>query len=190
MKTTFLISVLLFTSMAAATDAPPAAVQIAGAVLAAPPDLRDGAAVLGYNAQGQLVKLRDGKNELICLANDPSKKSFNVACYHKDLEPYMARGRELTAQKITGRERNDIRWKEIADGKLAMPRQPRTLYVLTGSSFDPATGNVTDAYRRWVIYFPYATPESTGLSTRPSENAPWLMFPGTAGAHIMINPKK
>lgn len=190
MKTRFLISAVLFASLAAAAEVPPRDVQIAGAVLAAPTDLRDGAAVLGYNAQGQLVKLREGKNELICLASDPSKKSFNVACYHKDLEPYMARGRELSAQKITGRERYEIRWKEIADGKLSMPREPRTLYILTGSSFDASTGKVTDAYRRWVIYFPYATPESTGLSTRPSENAPWLMFPGTAGAHIMINPKK
>jgi hypothetical protein len=190
MKTRFLVSAVLFTSIAAAAYVPPPDVQIAGAVLAAPTDLRDGAAVLGYNAQGQLIKLREGKNELICLASDPSKKSFNVACYHKDLEPYMARGRELSAQKITGRERYEIRWKEIADGKLTMPREPRTLYVLTGASFDASTGKVTDPYRRWVIYFPYATPESTGLSTRPSENAPWLMFPGTAGAHIMINPKK
>ena len=71
-----------------------------------------------------------------------------------------------------------------------MPRQPRTLYVLTGSGYDPATGKVADSYLRWVIYLPFATPQSTGLSTTPSDNAPWLMFPGTAGAHIMINPPK
>ena len=71
-----------------------------------------------------------------------------------------------------------------------MPREPRTLYVLTGSGFDLSSGKVTDAYLRWVIYLPFATPESTGLSTKPGENAPWLMYPGTAGAHIMINPRK
>jgi hypothetical protein len=189
MKTIFVISTILLWTLTAA-EVPSPEAQIAAAVLAAPMDLREGAAVLGYNAQGQLVKLREGKNELICVTNDPSKTSFSVTCYHKDLEPYMARGRELLAQKITGQQRNEMRWKEVAEGKLSLPREPRTLYVLTGSGFDSNSGKVTDAYLRWVIYLPFATPESTGLSTKPSENAPWLMYPGTAGAHIMINPKK
>ena len=190
MKTTTMLWTVLMASRLAAADVPAPAVQIAAAVLAAPQELREGAAVLGYNAQGELVRLREGKNDLICLANDPSKTSFSVACYHRDLEPYMARGRELLAQKITGKERNEIRWKEVAESKLPLPREPRTLYVLTGSGFDSTSGKVTDAYLRWVIYLPFATPESTGLSTKPADNAPWLMYPGTAGAHIMINPPK
>ena len=188
-QTTIVCGVLLAATLAAA-ELPSPETQITAAVLAAPPDLREGAAVLGYNARGELVQLRKGKNELICLANDPSKTSFSVACYHRDLEPYMARGRELLAQKITGQKRNEIRWKEVAEGKLSLPREPRTLYILTGTGFDVTSGKVTDAYLRWVIYVPFATPESTGLSTKPSDNAPWLMFPGTAGAHIMINPPK
>lgn len=187
--TTIACGVLLAVTLPAA-DLPSPETQIAAATLAAPPDLRDGAAVLGYNAQGELVRLREGKNELICLANDPGKTSFSVACYHRDLEPYMARGRELLAQKVTGQKRNEIRWKEVAEGKLSLPREPRTLYILSGTGFDVNTGKVTDAYLRWVIYVPFATPESTGLSTKASDNAPWLMFPGTAGAHIMINPPK
>jgi hypothetical protein len=190
MRTSVVFCVVLVTSKLAAAEALPPAAQIASAVLAAPAELRDGAAVLGYNDLGKLVRLREGTNELICLASDPSQSAFSVACYHKDLEPYMARGRELTAKKVAGQARNDLRWKEIAEGKLAMPREPRTLYVLTGSSFDSATGKVADAYLRWVIYVPYATPESTGLSTKPGESTPWLMYPGTAGAHIMINPPK
>lgn len=181
---------LFIASLASAGGIPPAAEQIAGAVLAAPAELRDGAAVLGYNEKGKLVRLREGRNELICLASDPAKAAFNVACYHKDLEPFMARGRELLAQKITGPRRHEIRFKEIEEGKLSMPREPRTLYVLTGTGYDAATGTVRDPYLRWVIYVPFATPESTGLSTKASDSAPWLMAPGTAGAHIMINPPK
>lgn len=190
MKIATMVLSILTACIAATAAVPPSEAQIAAAVLAAPVDLREGAAVLGYNPQGELVKLREGKNELICLASDPNKTAFSVACYHKDLEPYMARGRELSARKLTGKERNEIRWKEVADGKLALPREPRTLYVLTGTSFDASSGKVADAYLRWVIYVPFATPESTGLSTKPSDNAPWLMNAGTAGAHIMINPKK
>ena len=175
-------------SIATAADVPSVEVQIAGAVLAAPAEMRAGAAVLGFDAQGKRVQIREGKNELICLATDPSKPTFEVDCYHKDLEPFMARGRELLGQKVTGAKRNEIRFKEVEEGKVSMPKEPRTLYVLTGKSFDAATGKVENSYLRWVIYVPFATPQSTGLSTKGSEGAPWLMSPGTAGAHIMINP--
>ncbi|MDE2924662.1 MAG: hypothetical protein OYL92_05000 [Acidobacteriota bacterium] len=164
--------------------------QLAAAIQAAPDDRRDGARVLGWTADGKVVELRAGSNDLVCLAAQPDAAQWSVACYHESLEPFMARGRELTAQGIEGQERIDIREREIAEGKLAMPREPRTLYVLHGSGFDAATGEVNDAYLRWVIYTPYATPESTGLTTRPVPGAPWLMFPGTAGAHIMINPPR
>ena len=174
----------------AAAQAPSKDALIASAVLAAPAEYREGAAVIGIGPGGEDVVLREGKNEFICLATDPSKKAFNVACYHKDLEPFMARGRELTRQGVTGAKRNEIRFKEVESGKVKMTREPRTLYVLTGTGFDAATGNVQDSYLRWVIYTPFATPESTGLSTKASESAPWLMAPGTAGAHIMISPPK
>ena len=189
-ETVLLLTTLVGSGLFAATEIPAPAVQIAAAVLAAPEDLREGAAVLGYNAQRELVKLREGKNELVCLASDPAKSAFHVACYHKELEPYMERGRELLAQKITGKQRNDIRWKELADGKIPTVREPRILYVLDGSSYDPASGEVKDPYRRWVLYWPYATGESTGLSTKPIPGGPWLMDAGTAGAHIMINPPR
>ena len=165
--------------------APPAE-QIAAAILAAPKDRRDGATVLGYNDKGAVVTLRKGSNDLICLADDPAAKGISVACYHKDLDPFMARGRELNAQ-YKGKERHEQRWKEVDDGKVKMPREPRMLYVLTGTSFDTAKGELADSYLRWVVYTPYATPESTGLTTK-SGSEPWLMYPGTAGAHIMISP--
>jgi hypothetical protein len=71
-----------------------------------------------------------------------------------------------------------------------MPEKPAMLYILTGASFDAATGAVANEYRRSTIYIPYATPESTGLSTQASETDPWIMFPGTPGAHIMITPAR
>lgn len=169
---------------------PPAEQQIAAAVQAAPEDRRAGAAVLGYDAGGALVTLRAGTNDMVCLADNPKVEGLNVACYHKDLEPFMARGRELLAAGVTSKEREETRWKEIESGKIPMPREPRTLHVLTGSGFDAATGTVTDAYLRWVVYTPYATPESTGLPIRPVTGGPWLMFPGTPTAHIMISPPR
>ena len=190
MKCKTLLLTIVIGSIASAADVPSPEIQIAGAVQAAPAELRAGAAVLGFDASGKRVKLREGTNEMICLAADPSKSSFEVDCYHKDLEPFMARGRELLEQKVTGPKRNEIRFKEVEDGKLKMSREPRTLYVLTGTRFDSASGKVENAYLRWVIYVPFATPQTTGLSTKGSAGAPWLMSPGTAGAHIMISPPK
>jgi len=192
-STTALLALAALTPCAAsAADAPPpAAEQIAAAVQAAPESRREGAKVLGYDAEGQLVVLREGSNDLVCLADTPGDEGFSVACYHESLEPFMARGRELRAQGVTGEARMKQRWQEADDGKLAMPKTPATLYVLTGSGFDAATGKVADPYLRYVVYTPWATPESTGLATSPSgPGAPWIMFPGTAGAHIMITPPK
>jgi hypothetical protein len=172
---------------AAATPVP-AAQQIAAAVQAAPEERRADTTVLGYDETGKPGTLREGKGDLICLADDPAQAGFEVACYQKDLEPFMARGRAMRATGLEGKALNEARWQEIESGKLAMPREPRTLYVLEGSSYDAATNTVVKPYRRWVVYTPYATPESTGLSTMPVEGGPWLMFPGKPTAHIMINP--
>ena len=166
--------------------------QIAAALQAAPDDRRAGAVVMGYDAKGAFVQLRPGTNDLICLADNPKVEGFSVACYHKDLEPFMARGRALTAQGITDDDvRDTTRFKEIAAGTLKMPKEPRLLYVTTGKSYDAAANQIAEAYTRWVIYVPFATAETTGLPVKPVPGgAPWLMNPGTGGAHIMINPSR
>ncbi len=175
---------------AAPVAPPPPAEQIAAAVLAAPADRRAGARVLGYDASGALVTLREGTNDQVCLADNPKEAGINVACYHKDLEPFMTRGRKLAAEGVKTADREDIRHKEIAAGTLAMSKEPRSLAVLTGTAFDAATGTITDAYTRWVVYTPFATPETSGLSVTPVPGGPWLMYPGKGTAHIMINPAR
>lgn len=180
---------LLVGASALLAEAPPAAEQIAASILAAPEERRAEAAVLGYDADGKLVTLRDGANNLICLADKPGDESYSVACYHKDLEPFMARGRELAAEGHKGTERHEIRWNDVDKGRVTMPREARILYVLSGKGFDAAKGEVIEPYLRWVVYTPYATPESTGIPATPGPG-PWLMYSGTAGAHIMINPPK
>lgn len=193
-----LLATLLTAALAMPAHAQPAAssapatpaLQIASAVQAAPPDRRDGATVLGFDATGALVELRKGTNDLVCVADDPSDPAITIVCYHADLSSFFARGRELTAQGVAGRARDEMRWKEIEAGTLMMPTSVRTSYVLTGKSLDPATGAVVEPFLRWVLYTPYATAETTGLPTTPAPGAPWLMFAGTPGAHIMITPPR
>jgi hypothetical protein len=166
-------------------------IQVKLAVLAAPDELRDKAMVYGYNEKGELIMLRKGENEMICIADDPAQSGLNVSCYHKDLEPFMERGREL---KKEGKDFNEVftmREEEVKAGKLVMPKSPSSLYVFTAKDeqVNKATGEVTDGYLRYVIYIPYATSESTGLPLQPTApGMPWIMDPGTHRAHIMINP--
>ena len=167
----------------------PAAQQITAAVAAAPAEFRDGATVLGYDEAKKLVTLREGKGEMVCLADDPTDaQRFHVACYHKGLEPFMARGRSLRAEGVKGDQVDTVRFKEIKSGALKMPSAPSSLYTLTGppTSFDPASGKVTGARWLYVVYIPGATAASTGLTDKAAPGIPWIMFPGTPKAHIMF----
>lgn len=174
--------------LSAQTPALRANQQIAAAVLAAPPELRSDATVLGYATDGRLRPLRTGSGSMICLAPNPAQKEFHVACYHRSLEPFMARGRALRAGGLTGDQVDSARFAEVRTGALEMPAQPAALYSLSGGSLDPATGGVTGARPLFVVYVPGATPESTGLPATPVRGAPWIMSPGTPRAHIMFVP--
>lgn len=169
----------------------PQEIQIKTAVLPAPDEKKDGAMVYGYNGSGELVVLRKGTNNLVCIGDNPAKDGINVACYSKKLEPFMARGRELSAKDLSGEEREKIREKEVASGKIKMPKEPSMMYVYYGKSedYDNATGELQNGKFRYVIYTPFATTESTGLPDKPhAPGMPWLMDPGTHRAHIMVGP--
>lgn len=188
MKTAFLLLLTICVSFA---QVPSTEVQIKTAVLAAPEDKRDGAMIYGYNTKGEFVVLRKGTNEFVCITDDPKASGFNVSCYHKDLEPFMARGRELKAQGKSFQEIFDIREVEVKSGKLFMPKQATNLQVFSAPSenYNAETGEVTKGNFRYVVYIPWATAESTGLPLKPeAPGMPWIMDPGTHRAHIMINP--
>ena len=170
----------------------PSDVQIKSALLAAPEEDREGAAVMGYDSDGNFVMLREGSNQLVCVADDPSSDGINIACYHKDLEPFMTRGRQLRAEGKGRMDIFNIREEEVSTGKLKMPAKATTLHILYGPQeiLNTSNGEITGGKMRWVVYIPYATAESTGLPLKPSgPGTPWLMDPGTHRAHIMITPE-
>jgi hypothetical protein len=172
-----------------AQEIPPAEWQIKTALMAVPSDYREGAKVYGYDRDGNLVTLKEGTNAYIALADNPENKNFSTAAYHKDLEPFMARGRELRAEGREADEIFQIREQEVRDGKLPMPDKS-TLCVFSGT-VNAETGEIENPYVRYVFYVPFATGDSTGLPTTPTPPGhAWLMDPGTHRAHIMITPPK
>ena len=181
---------LVFVSNAQETNILPESVQIKTAVLPAPDPDKDGAMVYGYDTTGALIVLREGSNNLVCLADDPNKKGISVSCYSKNLEPFMKRGRELNAEGKSFGEKREIRGMEVAQGKLEMPKEPSMTYIYYGTEegYNSATGEL-DGQFRYVIYTPFATTASTGLPDKPhAKGMPWLMDPGTFRAHIMVGP--
>ncbi len=165
--------------------------QIKMAVQAAPTEARDGAHVYGFDDDGKLITLREGTNNFIVRSDDPNKEGFEIVCYPKDVEPYMARGRELKAAGKNFGERHQIREEEMISGKLTPPKYGSTLQIYYGkeAKYNTETGLVEGGSFRYVIYTPLATALTTGLPEKPNGGGhPWVMFPGLYRAHIMITP--
>ena len=171
---------------------PTPARQIAAAVSPLPEALQKGARVLGYDSQGKLATLRSGTNGFVCVADDQTSKQFHVACYHNSLEPFMARGRELHALKKSREAIDSVRMRDVRTGRYAMPAKAAALYQYFAprDSVDAATGAVKGAQYLYVVYTPYASQKTTGITEVPIDGGPWIMYPGKPWAHIMVSPQK
>jgi hypothetical protein len=193
MKTTFTFSLLVLfvaSSFAQANKQD----QIDMAVLAAPEAVRAGATVYGFADDGEMITLRKGTNDFIVRSDDPNKSGFEVVCYGVDAEEFMARGRALRAEGLNFGEVLAQREKDAEAGELKMPNTGSILHIYAGkeASYNPATKTIENAFYRYVVYMPGATTENSGYPTKPNGEGghPWLMYPGTYRAHIMISPVK
>lgn len=154
--------------------------QIHEALLPLPESLRAGATVVLDSEPGRRKVLRPGDNHIICRANTPAP-GFSVVCYHGSADTLFTRSEQLSAEGRSEEESRDILGAEIHSGKLPVVKGA-VYYRLAGAS--PHT-----ALTMMGVFLPNATSESTGLSTEPSNYRPWLMWAGTAAAHIMIPGK-
>jgi hypothetical protein len=173
-------------AIAQESTVPNRGMQIEHAVLAAPGSMQQGATVLGYGGEARdedpLTLLREGTNELVCLADDPSVPGFHVACYHRSLDDFMSLGRRAKAAGMGRQEIMDARYAALEAGEFVMPGRA-SLFSL---SSEGGPGDLEGARRLAVVYVPGATVEELGLPSRPDGDSPWLMLPGTPWAHIMI----
>ena len=158
--------------------------QIAEAVSPLPKELRAGATVVTYDpATGARKVLREGTNALECQPKN-SADGF-IRCYHKSIAPRHDLEAKLRAQNKSAKEIQEAMAAAIKDGTLKPPVPGSMSYRLSNKD-----GVIK---RLWIVSVPFATPESIGVSTASQRDAalkgrglPWMMLPGTAGAHIMI----
>jgi hypothetical protein len=161
-----------------------AADPIAQAVLPLPEDLRAGATVFSYDkATGARKVLREGNNFVECLPRSPDD-GFTW-CYNKVTAPRRDYQAKLRAEKKTDKEIQEA----IADATKAGTIKPTPFGTMSYRLY----GKKDRIQLLWVMSVPNATPESIGVSegsqrdeALKGQGVPWLMLPGTPGAHIMI----
>ena len=168
--------------MAAGQPPPSAERQIAEAVQILPDDLRAGATVVTYDASGARKVLRQGTNFLEC---QPRMADGFSRCYSKALAPRRDLEAKLRAEKKTDEEVQ----KAVAAAVQAGTLPPSPKGMMSYRDYDKRDR----IQHLWVMSLPNATPESVGVSTASQRDAalegkglPWMMLPGTPGAHIMI----
>ena len=153
--------------------------KISDAVKALPESLRDGAAVVEYDADGYRTVLREGSNSLVCEPDAPKLEGFRVGCYHQNRIARLNFERQLAATGKSAAEIFQARSAKVDTGLLPLPVAGQMAYFLAGA--DEASATPTRSVR-----LPYATAESTGLPTERGQDGVWLMQAGTNRAHIMI----
>jgi hypothetical protein len=157
--------------------------EIAKAVLPLPEDLRAGAAIYVYDENGDRKILRPGSNMVECMPKNP-EDGF-TRCYNKITADRRDLQVKLKAKKMSRQEIAAAMEQATKEGKIKAP--PYGLINYRYSDDDKRIKLL------WIMSVPNATPEMVGVSTVSQREAalkgkglPWMMLPGTPGAHIMI----
>ncbi len=176
-------ALLMFVPGAAMAQSTSAADQIAEAVQILPADLRAGATVVTYDATtGARKVLRQGTNFMEC---QPTMADGFTRCYHKSLGPR----RDLEAKLRAGKKTDEQIAAAVAEAVKAgtVPPSAPAMMSYRGYAKRDRIQNL------WVISLPNRTPESVGVSIDSQRDEalegyglPWMMLPGTPGAHVMI----
>jgi hypothetical protein len=157
--------------------------RVAQAVQVLPEDLRAGATVVTYDqATGARKVLRQGTNFIEC---QPRMDDGFTRCYNKALAPRRDLEAKLKAEKKSDKEIQEAVAAAVKAGTIKPPAPAMVSY----RGYDKRDR----IQRLWVISLPGRTPESVGVSTASQRDAalegkglPWMMLPGTPGAHVMI----
>ena len=151
------------------------------ALSAAPRQLKDGAMVIKWKADGTYDTLRPGTNRLVCYdqSGDPNEQPFSVQCtsvgnlervkQNKSFEKELDRDKRQAALDAAEK-----------DGTRVKPEFGSVFYTMAGKDQASATRvHIT-------IAVPGATAASLGLPDNNKQGGAWIMAAGTSTALIMV----
>ncbi len=157
--------------------------MIAQAIRPLPDDLKEGATVYRYDpATGERIVLRQGNNQVECRPKDEEGFTRCSPTANASRSDLSAR---LRAQGLSDEEVNAA----LADAEQKGLINPRIFGALSYRLYDEPDR----IQLLWIVSVPNATPEQLGMPTGAQRSnaiaghgTPWMMEPGTPGAHLMI----
>jgi hypothetical protein len=145
----------------------------------APRNMKEGAAVIKFKADGTYDTLKPGTNRLVCYdrSGEPGQQPFAVQCSSVANIPRIAQNRKFEAitDKAAKQAALDAAEK---DGTRAKPEFGSVWYTMNGADKDHARVHIT-------IAVPGATTQSMGLPSDNKQGGVWIMNAGTSTAHLM-----
>lgn len=172
MKYTLVVSFLAVSMGAFAQQA-----EIDKALLAAPPQLKDGATVIKWKADFTYDTLKKGTNRLVCYDRSgfPGQQPFSLECTSIANLDRAAQNLKFEAQ---GAQKQALLDAAEKDGTRVKPEYGSVWYHLMGADQERARKHMT-------IAIPGATTASTGIPDNNKQGGVWIMNAGTTTAHIM-----
>jgi hypothetical protein len=146
-----------------------AEVQTARAIAAGPQYVTSSARIVGADAQGKRIVLREGDNGFTCQPGNPRVPGRPASCLNEAARQWTA---DMAARK-------------------AKPTntEPGIIYMLAGAAqgadLPDQTGAGITIDPHWMILWPF-DPKTTGLSATRKETGAYIMLAGTPYAHLHI----
>jgi hypothetical protein len=174
-RTALLVLGVVALSAGAFAQAPADAIE--KALSAAPRNLKEGAAVIKFKADGTYDTLKPGTNRLVCYdrSGEPGQQPFAVQCTSVANIPRVAQNKKFEAMPDKGKAAIEAAEK---DGSRVKPEFGSVWYTMNGA--DQATARV-----HITIAVPGATTASMGLPSDNKQGGVWIMNAGTSTAHLM-----
>jgi hypothetical protein len=150
------------------------------ALLAAPPQARDGAMVIKWKPDHTYDTLRPGKNQLVCYdqSGEPSEQPFSVQCTNVGNLKRVAQNKQFE-KETDGMARQAALDAAEKAGTRVKPEFGSIFYTMMGK--DQATARI-----HTTIAVPGATAATLGLPDNNKQGGAWIMNAGTSTAHIMV----
>jgi hypothetical protein len=174
-----LIGIALMATTAGPLAQAPAA-DVERALLAAPRNLRDGAMVIKWKADGTYDTLRPGTNRLVCYdqSGEPGEAPFAIQCTSVGNLDRVKQNKEYERKEADRKVREGLFAQLEESGKRVKPEFGSVWYSMNGKDQESGRLHVT-------IAVPGATAASLGLPDNPKMGGAWIMNAGTSTAHIM-----
>ena len=154
--------------------------EVEKALLAAPRQAREAAAVIKWKADYTYDTLKPGTNRIVCYdqSGQPTEQPFSVQCTSVGNLERVAQNKKFEAQTDRTARQAALDAAE-KDGTRVKPEFGSVFYTLSGADQASARLHTT-------IAVPGATAASLGLPDNGKAGGAWIMNAGTSTAHIMI----